>query len=283
MAVVSALGEGTTFTLRLPATSKRPAAALRRVEPPIGLPQGGTVLAIDSDPAVAETLRLMLEGDGYKVLHARDLQQGLQMARTLRPAAITLDMLRPEKEGWTALTALKAAPETADVPVLMLTLVDDQQLVFALGVADSVGHKAMPQEMLKAVRKQNANREQSILIVEDEASAREVLRDTLIRDGWKVREACDGKAGLMEVTLDPPQLILLDLMMPGMDGFEFAARLRATEQWRSIPIVVVTARDLDEAEWEQLAGSVEKILQKGSYSREDLLREVRGLTRAKGG
>ena len=115
----------------------------------------------------------------------------------------------------------------------------------------------------------------TVLVVEDDASTRELVRRTLEREGWQVREAEDGRAGLGWVVQDPPELILLDLMLPGIDGFEFVAELRRHAEWRDIPVVVITAKDLSPAERERLNGCVERILRKGTYSRDQLVDEVR--------
>ena len=176
------------------------------------------------------------------------------------------------------LGALKADPATADIPVVMLTIVDDRNLGYALGAADYLT-KPIDRERLMAVLGRY-RRDRTVLLVEDDAALRDLLGRMLEREGYAVREAADGQAALERVAEEAPGLILLDLMMPGMDGFEFMAALRREARWREIPVIVLTARDLSAADHERLNGSVTRILQKGAYRREALLAEVRALVAA---
>jgi CheY-like chemotaxis protein len=184
----------------------------------------------------------------------------------------------PGMDGWTVLSALKADPDLADIPVIMLTIVDDKNLGFALGASDYLT-KPIDRDRLTAVLEKYrcADRAGSILVVEDDATTREMLRRMLEKEGWGVTEAGNGREALEWVAERRPAMILLDLLMPEMDGFEFIEALRKQDKWRSIPVVVITAKDLTEADRRRLSGYVEKILRKGAYSREELLAEVREL------
>jgi CheY-like chemotaxis protein len=189
--------------------------------------------------------------------------------------------MMPGLDGWAVLTALKADPHVADIPVIMLTIVDDKNLGYALGASDYLT-KPVDRDrlvaMLNKFRREAPSR--PVLIVEDDAATREMLRRMLDKEGWPVTEAENGRVALEQVTEHRPALILLDLLMPEMDGFQFLDEMRQHDVWRSIPIVVVTAKDLTAEDRQRLNGSVEQILLKGVYSREALLMEVRDLVAA---
>jgi CheY-like chemotaxis protein len=223
-------------------------------------------------------MRRLLSKEGFRVESASGGEEGLLLARELRPDAITLDVLMPEMDGWAVLAALKADPDLAEIPVIMLTIVDDRNLGYALGASDYLT-KPIDRERLVAVlhRHGSAPSPRRVLVVEDEAATRELLRRVLEVEGWTVAEAENGRAALDRVAEERPALILLDLMMPEMDGFAFMDELRQREGWRAIPVVVVTAKDLTTEDRLRLNGYVHRILQKGAYSREDLLDEVRDL------
>jgi CheY-like chemotaxis protein len=176
------------------------------------------------------------------------------------------------------LTALKADGALADIPVVMLTIVDDQQMGYALGAADYLIKPVDWQRLSSVLQKYDCGQLPcSVLVVEDDAPTRALWRRMLENAGWAVSEASNGRDGLTRLVERRPALILLDLMMPEMDGFQFVAEVRGHHAWRTIPIVVVTAKDLTEDDRRRLNGYVEQILQKGAYSREALLREIRDL------
>ncbi len=280
--VASALGQGSTFTIRLPAAVVDPkaAAALRVETPPASaLPEGTpTVLVIDDDPTVHDLMQRFLRKEGLRMAAAASGEEGLRLARALRPAAITLDVMMPGLDGWAVLTALKADPLLADIPVILLTIVDDKNLGYALGAADYLT-KPIDWDRLAVILKkyQCAHPPCTVLVVEDDADTREMLWRMLTKEGWAVTEATNGRVALERVAASQPELILLDLMMPEMDGFAFLEALRQQAAWRSIPVVVVTAKDLTPEDRQRLNGYVERILQKGAHSREELLREIHDL------
>jgi signal transduction histidine kinase/DNA-binding response OmpR family regulator len=284
--VRSEAGEGSTFTIRLPAHVAETCAAGEAAEPAAdaGAEAAGadTVLVIDDDPRVHDMLRRFLGKEGFAVLCAENGWRGLELARAAKPAAITLDCMMPELDGWGVLAELKADPALAEIPVIMLTIVEERGLGFALGASDYLTkpvdrHRLL--QILKRYRRHHAS--QPILIVEDDPLARQLLHQMLARDGWPVAEAGDGRAALRQLEQNPPALILLDLMLPEMDGFQFLEEMRRHEAWRQIPVVVVTARDLTAEDQRWLSGCVERVLQKGSYQREELLGHVRDLLAAR--
>ncbi|MDQ1611217.1 MAG: hypothetical protein QOG00_1148 [Pyrinomonadaceae bacterium] len=288
MGVQSVRGEGSTFLITLPADvgsapqafappddnaddSSSPAASF------VG-GDAGTVLVVDDDPVARDLLQRTLAKAGFRVECATDGEEALARARALRPEAITLDVMMPGIDGWATLAALKADPALADIPVIMLTIVDDKNKGYALGAADYMT-KPFDREQLAATlaryRRATPDGQHPALVVEDDEAARTLLVRALEQAGWRVREASDGRAALEQVAAEWPQLILLDLMMPGMDGFEFVQELHKLPGGSSIPVVVITAKDITLEDRLRLSGYVEKIVEKGMYSRDDLLRTVR--------
>ena len=182
----------------------------------------------------------------------------------------------PGMDGWAVLTALKADPATADIPVIMLTIVDEKQIGFALGAADYFTKPIDWSRMTASLQKyRTPANHQTVLIVEDDAPTREMLRRTLIKERWEVLEAENGRVGLEKLNGVVPALILLDLMMPEMDGFEFMEELRKRPECRQVPVVVITAKDITEQDRQRLNGQVARVMQKGTFQMEDLVREVR--------
>ncbi|MBC7814683.1 MAG: ammonium transporter [Burkholderiales bacterium] len=287
--VDSEVGEGSTFLVRIPTDVTEPVMLSPMmdedddIEPPKG--EGvGTVLVIDDDPVVRDLIARHLSKEGFRVEGAAGGEDGLRLARELHPDAITLDVLMPGIDGWAVLSALKADAELADIPVIMLTITDNKNMGFALGASDyltkPIDRKRLS-SLLSRYRPSPRSADDSdggtILIVEDDKDIREMLRRSMEKEGWMVREAENGRVGIEILSEVRPNLVVLDLMMPEMDGFQFVSEMRRVPEWRTIPVVVVTAKDLTTDERLHLNGYVERILQKGAYSRDELLREVRNL------
>ena len=274
--VESEPGRGSTFTIRLPAVV---AEATEQTPEPVtavrAAPTVGTVLVIDDEAAIRDLMQRYLAKEGFRVVAAAGGEEGLRLARELRPDAITLDVMMPGLDGWAVLTALKADPSVADIPVIMLTIIDDKNLGYALGAADYLTKPIERDRLLAVVR--THRRDHPVLVVDDDATLRQLLRRMLEPEGYTVVEAENGRVALERLRGVAPSVILLDLMMPEMDGFEFVAEFRRHEPWRGIPIVVITARDLSRDDRERLNGYVQKILQKGAHDRDQLLAEVRDL------
>lgn len=285
--VESTVGQGSIFTIRLPATvvdpklatvSQEEAASSNLVPLPDGAP---VVLVIDDDPTALDLLRRFLNKEGFRVVQTMDGREGLRLAKSLQPVVITLDVMLPGMDGWSVLTALKGDPSLADIPVIMLTIVDDKNMGYALGAADYVLKPIRWSRMSAILQKYRcAHPPCPVLVVEDDAALRDVLKRMLTKEGWTVTEAINGRVALEHVAANQPDLILLDLMLPEMDGFAFLAALRQNDAWRSIPVVVLTGKDLTEQDYLHLQGNVTVVLQKGAYSPQELLREVRNLLAA---
>ncbi len=197
----------------------------------------------------------------------------------LKPAVITLDVMMPHMDGWSVLNALKANPATADIPVIMLTMLDDKQMGFSLGATDYLTKPLDFERLLQLLKKYGPPvGSRTVLVIEDDTDMREVLRRTLSADTWQVTVARNGKEGLAKLSGSTPALILLDLMMPEMDGFEFLEALRLRPGCEEVPVIVVTAKDLTEEDRLRLNGGVARIVEKGRMSMESLVGQIRSVT-----
>ncbi len=279
-------GVGSTFMLRIPmrfvaaGENGRPASGTGRessLVPRVArAAHGGTdVLVIDDDPVVCELMKDYLQKHGFTVHVAHDGKTGVEMATRVKPCAITLDAVMPEPDGWWVLSELKSHAETKEIPVIMVTVMEDRRRGLALGVSDYFT-KPVDWDRLTAVLKglTNEGERRRVLVIDDEPLGREVCRDALIKRGWVVDDADDGAAGLRRVAENHPDVILLDLLMPNMDGFEFLERLRLQPEGRTIPVIVITGKNLSEAERARLNSSVHDVILKSQYSTENLLDQI---------
>jgi PAS domain S-box-containing protein len=278
--VESHLGKGSTFTVRLPGDLFNPA-----VVSPLPLATTGqttlgvtTVLVIDDEPAVRDLMSRSLSSEGIRIITAGGGEEGLRKARELLPDLIFLDVMMPKMDGWAVLAALKADPALLRIPVVMLTIVTNKEMGYVLGASEYLT-KPIDRDRLAEVIDKYRPKDPGrvVLVVDDDPATRQVLRRTLIKQGWSVVEAENGRVALERVATQKPSLIMLDMMMPEMDGFEFLAALRKDEASAATPVVVLTSKDLTPDERSQLTGNVERILQKGAYSRQALLSEVKSI------
>ena len=276
VSVASELGKGTTFTVRLPAETKKPQATPEPEATDEVASAAATVLVVDDDVTVRDVVMRALTSDGLRVITAADGEEGLRLARLRRPSLIFLDVMMPKMDGWAVLTALKAEPELADIPVVMLTIMNETEMGYMLGAAEYLSKPIDRDRLANIMSKHRKDVGASqVLIVEDDPTTRDVLGRSLVKQGWDVAEAANGRQALERIQHHEPALILLDLMMPEMNGFEFLSELRQNDRWANLPVVVLTSKDLTNEERAMLTGNVERIVQKGSYTREALLREVR--------
>ncbi len=294
--VESELGKGSTFTVTIPRrvvdpTVKAP-APLPETPAPVSLPvetpsesegKNVTILVIDDDSAVREMMEHYLTKEGFKVVTASGGREGIRLAKEIHPTVITLDVMMPDIDGWGVLALLKADPEIGQIPVVMVTIVDDRKIGFTLGASDYITKPLRAEILLKTLRKYGCeNPPCPVMVVEDDLSTRTMVREILESEGWRVSEAENGKIALQVMAENRPAVIVLDLMMPEMDGFQFIEAMREHEEWRRIPIVVVTALDLSSDDRQRLNGYVQKVIQKGQYRREELLKQVLDLVNAYG-
>jgi PAS domain S-box-containing protein len=288
VSVQSDMGRGSTFTVRLPVDASVPlgeapatAAAGAPLEAAEPAPRGTAVLIIDDDPAARAITHRVLAREGYEVIEAADGETGLRLARERRPALITLDILMPGMDGWAVLAALKADPDIAAIPVILQTIVEDRNMGFALGAAEYLTKPIERKRLASLVRRHVPNTSAGpVLVVEDDEHTRTLYARTLEKAGWTVLQAENGRVALERMAAARPALVLLDLMMPEMDGFEFLDVIRQDEGRRGIPVVVITARTLSPDDRTRLNGGVERVLQKRALHTEALLSEVRAVAAA---
>ena len=274
--VVSKPGEGSTFTITLPDRPAAPTQVEPASVPPLvaKLDNAPTVLIVDDDPVARDLLAANLKGAGYRLIQAASGEEALSLARTMRPDAITLDVMMPKPDGWQVLTALKADADLRAIPVIIVTVLSDRAIGLSLGAVD-VLTKPVDRARLTAVIHSLVRRDGPVLVVEDDGDARGVIRPTIEKMGLAVAEAADGRQALAWLGDHPaPAMILLDLMMPEMDGFEVLDALAAHEEWRDIPVIVITAKQLSAAERERLRGQVQKVFVKGTASGIDIASAV---------
>lgn len=287
--VTSNFGRGTQFTVKLPAEVIDPELDSKATPPipavkPFPIPvmkdnivlQQDTILVIDDDLEQLDLLSRFLQKEGFHVETASNGEEGLKKAKLLHPIAITLDVMMPKMDGWSVLTALKSDPDLTNIPVIMLTIIDDKNMGYALGVTDYMTKPVDKEHLLEVLKKYKSEQPSApLLVVEDDRATRELIARMLEKEGCEVHMAENGRVALEKMKGTKPGLILLDLMMPEMDGFEFITELRKVEEWRFIPVVVITSKDLTREEHEYLSGNVKRIFQKGGYKGDELLREIR--------
>lgn len=278
--VRSEFGKGSVFTVKVPAMvggapqpqteESKTIAAIRRHPKWIA---GISVLVIDDDPVVREMVGRFLRKEGCEVFTAANGEDGIELARKHKPSVITLDVVMPGWNGWETLTRLKSDPMTSEIPVIISTFIEQEGRGYALGAADYLV-KPIDWDRLRHVLARHTSAGAKVLVVDDDQSVREIARRTLEKDGWTVLESANGRDALHVLEKESPSLILLDLMMPVMDGFEFMSLLRKDERWKDLPVIVVTAMHLSQEHRERLSGTVSTILQKAEFTLEQLLEEA---------
>lgn len=282
----SDFGKGTTFTAAIPCNVVIQKESVtvelqKEAESAPGEAKENIVLVIDDDPIAHDILRKFLSKKGYNLLSAMGGEEGIQMARKNKPRAIILDVMMPEKDGWSVLKDLRNDANLKDVPVIMSSMLDERNMGYALGATEYLMKPVDREHLLSVLSRYKSMKEKStVLVVEDDPQVREVVCRTLEKSGWTSIQAENGAVALTCVEKELPDLIILDLMMPVMDGFQFAEEFRKKKEHFSVPILVMTAKDLTEEDYLRLNGQVVKIFQKGAYKQEDLLQV---LTRFAGG
>ncbi|MBC7250702.1 MAG: GAF domain-containing protein [Anaerolineae bacterium] len=287
--VESESGKGSTFTFKLP------------IRGPQSLRQQGTagdgetaelsagdegedeaedtrkiVLCIDDDEGVITLFHRYLDKQGYRVVGLTDPMRVMEEVKRLKPYAITLDVMMPEKDGWQVIQELKTDPETRDIPVIMCTIVSEEGRGITLGAADYLVKPILEQDLVLALERLDHEEEVNrVLIVDDQQKDRNLLRRIIeSQPGYEVLEASSGQEAIMLVRQQRPNIIILDLLMPGVDGFAVLEALKMDQVTRSIPIIVVTAKELTEEDRRRLNNHIETLIQKGVLKQEELLEDV---------
>ena len=219
-----------------------------------------------------------LEKEGFQAIVTASGQEGVRLARERSPAAILLDVRMPSLNGWEVLSRLKSDPELADIPVIMVTIEEDRSLGYALGAVDYL-LKPVDYDRLHTLLQpyQKKSSAPCVMVVEDNIDNREMICRQLGQTGWLVLEAENGLQALDLLEKEQPDVVLLDLMMPEMNGFDFVRNLRQHPTWHTLPVIVLTAKDLTPSEREWLSGQTQRIYQKGSSSRQLLIDEISSL------
>lgn len=278
--VESTYGQGSTFTVWLPKQTD-PSVDAPMPQPPSPIGDGDSVyklLVIDDDPAIIDLMKWYAGKEHWSIASALNGKDGLRLAKEWRPHLITLDVLMPGMDGWSVLTSLKNDPELADIPVMMLSMTNDRSLGYALGASEFLTKPIQRERLMPVLSKYMPDpKAGSILVIEDDETTGEMMKKLLDREGYISSSAGNGRIALERMETAAPRLILLDLMMPEMDGFEFVTRLRKHENWSSIPVIVVTAKHITEEDRLRLNGYVSKIIQKGAFSKQELLQEISSL------
>jgi signal transduction histidine kinase/CheY-like chemotaxis protein len=281
ISVQSEPGRGSTFTIRLPANVVSIDAAAVGPETMPQMRAAATsndaplIVVADDDPTVREVAARFLEREGFSVALADGGQQALQLVRDLHPAAVTLDVLMPDLDGWTVLAAIKGDPTLAEIPVILMTIVDEKNRGYSLGAAEYLVKPVDRDKLIQVLRRICGLVRGRILLVDDDDMVRHQMRLQLQHSGWDISEAENGRIALTRLEEARPDAIILDLIMPEMDGFEFLEEMRRRSEWRDIPVVVVTSKDLTAEDRDRLKGGVERIIHK--TGRDDTLREVCGV------
>jgi CheY-like chemotaxis protein len=238
------------------------------------------ILAIDDDPDVLYLLGENLAEAGYRVVGALTGVEGLQKARELRPFAITLDILMPNKDGWQILYELKADPATRDIPIIVLSIVDNKDLGYRLGASDYLLKPFDRETILAALTRLHPPHRGRLLVVDDDPQIIDLVRQLLEDEPYEIMSAADGQEALEVIADQPPQIILLDLLMPRMDGFTVIEHLQRDPQCRQIPVIVLTAKTLTILDQVMLEQSVQTVIQKRGLERDALIQELRTLLQA---
>jgi CheY-like chemotaxis protein/signal transduction histidine kinase len=282
VSVTSNLGRGSCFTVTLEGAIERGAAPRMEKKAPSLGPEAArecSVLIIDDDTMVQHLLRGHLEEEGFKVFSATDGMEGLTLAREVRPTVIILDIHLPRLDGWSVLSELKSDPGLANIPVVMMSVEEQRARGFSFGACEYLVKPVEPDRLLTVVKKAIVPGQGDVLVVDDDDDTRELVSRNLRRAGFTTVEAKDGEEALLRSRVVNPALIILDLLMPGVDGFEVLRTMRA--EGMTTPVVVLTGKTLRSDEEQILMDGLARVVKKGGIALEQVLREARQLLVAK--
>ncbi|MDP6852361.1 MAG: response regulator [Candidatus Marinimicrobia bacterium] len=281
--VESQEGKGSTFTSYILqdvyAKKDNQKTIDEAVETPIegnGHPEGqGRILVIDDDKVFLDLVNRKLTKDGYSVYTANNGEKGLLKAKKLIPDIIILDIIMPDIDGWTVYQNLKRIPLLSKIPVIIVTIGDYEKMAKDFGVVDFLAKPINWKMLNKLLGKYKVHgKSKHILVVDDDSTTRIILKKMLLKDGWEVDEASNGEEAFEKVQINKPELILLDLLMPVMDGFEFLKLMKANEKYDNVPVIVITSKDLTADDYSFLTANVDKVIQKGDYTRKQIVDKI---------
>jgi signal transduction histidine kinase/DNA-binding response OmpR family regulator len=283
--VNSRIGEGSNFILSIPVSAAVPAPALPETAEPGGASEDSalaTILIVDDDEDARKIIGSCLAREGYRLIYANSGSEALEVAARERPDVITLDVMMPQVDGWSVLATLKADPELGGIPVVLVSHVSDRSIGIGLG-ASAFLTKPVDRAQLAAVIRAQCGEVPAdlILVVDDDEDAVDMTEQALERLGFRTGRAGNGRLALEWLSVNPaPQAILLDLLMPEMDGFQFLERLREREDWRGLPVIVLTAKVLTEEERRLFAETARKVITKGAETQTELAAAVRSVLKS---
>ncbi|HET9625318.1 MAG TPA: response regulator [Kofleriaceae bacterium] len=280
----STVGRGSKFTIMLPGaieavTGVRGAAAAVASLPNLASDGPFSVLIIDDDPMVQHLVRGQLETEQFRVVSASDGVEGLTLARELRPTVILLDIHLPRLDGWTVLAELKSDPVLSQIPVIMMSVEEQRARGYSFGACEYLVKPVEPDRLVNVVRRAVQPSAGDVLIVDDDESTREVVARHLRRAGYSTVEARDGEEALLRARVLTPGLVILDLLMPGVDGFEVLRTIRS--EGMQMPVVVLTGKVLAPDEERTLRDGLARIVHKGGTALDNVVREAKQLLMAK--
>ncbi len=279
--VGSEYGKGSKFTFALPlAREGKPHVeeleeGLLEAQEPLLIPGQKQILVVDDDRKARSLLRAWLKAEGYAVAEASTGDEGIKQAKELLPAVIILDILMPGKDGWQVLQELKSMPETRDIPVVIASVVGEKELGFSLGAVDYFVKPVDKKGFMKRIAELSLARGEKVLVVDDNPEDVRLVASILEAEGIGVLRAYGGKEGVRIAKENKPALIVLDILMPDLSGFEVIKRLRGDVKTRNIPIIILTIKELTEEEFKMLSRQTKAIMMKTTFRREDFLSEVK--------
>ncbi|MBI5020069.1 MAG: response regulator [Ignavibacteriales bacterium] len=292
--VESDWGRGTTFRFRIPMVLAgevvESADQLLRIvsEQPVAMSDGEKplVLIIEDNAQASQLIQMYLQEAGYRTEIAKDGNEGLEKAKRLKPQIITLDMIMPVKDGWQVLKELKRHPICKDIPIIIISITDEKKLGFSMGAVDYFVKPVNKDELLSALNKipmRTIEQKQhpKVLIIDDDKNASELIQVMLEAEGYEVISTMNGKDGVQLALSENPDLIILDLIMPDISGFNVAYQLKQQAKTRNTPIIILTSMEVDDDTREQMQGFISSIMSKSRFTKKDLLREINTIEKLK--
>ena len=285
--VESEWGKGSTFCFRIPmvlagevieSADQLVHAAREQLS---ALPEGEKplVLIFEDNQQAAQLIQVYLQEAGYRTEFARDGAEGLEKAKRLKPNIITLDMIMPIKDGWQVLKELKRHPICKNIPIVIISITDEKKLGFSMGAVDYFVKPVNREELLKVMQKipirvNNHKQHPKVLIIDDDRNAADLIHVILEAEGYEVIKSMNGKEGVRIASAEAPDLIILDLIMPDISGFNVAYQLKQQVSTRKTPIIILTSMEVDDETKSQMQGFISTIMSKSRFTKKDLLREI---------